>query len=401
MTAYWTLRSRAARALLAGGMLLFAACSDPAGEHPSTGPIDAEIHEILRLEDELERVRRLAEFFQQTPPESVDQVVAGYERSFLDQGDIELVLLAEWWTRFDPKGAVKWAQADWRADRHPRIKYAIIRRVARADPSLAIELFQTDLGIDMQMFNALLQGLIVGWYESGKPGLLDFIQDQPSLERVQQSWATLARLVVLDKGVEPAISWAEELGPQLNVDSQRYLYQRIAGAVAQKDPERAATWATPLIHQGYSENLLRRVSRHWGRRDPVGSLTWLSQFESTSLQKQSVGDVFIFWYIREREVAESWLMDQGDDLGTWLAPAVARLTRFKAEIAAKKPGEDADWEGLLDLAMRIEDYEDRWYAVTHVGMNWLEKTGDGETVDAWMKAHDAPQLYIDKVHKRR
>jgi hypothetical protein len=383
--------------ILLAAVLIFLGCEPASDGRSSTGPIDTGIYEILREPDGLVRMERLAAFLRGAQPEDVDQVIAGFDRSFLDRGDVELVLLVDWWSRFDPDGATDWAKTSWRAE-HPRVQYAIVRRVAARDPERALELFRREVGPKLRDFSAHLEGLIVGWYESGQSGLIAFIQSQPSLELRQQSFGTLGRLVVLEKGIEDAIRWAEAIGPQLDIDSQRYVNQRVASSIAEVDPEAAGRWVKTLIAEGHSQTLLRRVAGRWSKSDPEAAFAWLGEFPVTPHQKQAVSQTFIYWFVRDPMAAEEWLRTQGDAIGTWLAPATARMTKTKAEIAHKREVGSTDWVDLLELAMRIEDEHDRWGAVGTVARFWVKE--DPEATDAWMEANDVPQLYRDKVHGR-
>lgn len=390
-------------------ILLLIACQPESSDdrRAASGPLDAQLHEILHEKDELERFERLAAFLQETPPEAVDQVTAAFDRSFLDRGDTELVLLMEWWIRFDPEAAVAWAKDDWRAD-HPRLQYAIVRRVARRDPRLALELYQSSVSRNPQFYSAYLHGAITGWYESGQPGLVDYIMSQPSLELQQQAFGTLARLAVLEKGPEAAAEWAETLGAEINPEAQRYLYQRIASSTAEIEPEQAAAWVERLIEEGRSDTLLRRVAGRWSKKDPEAAMQWLSKFDRTMHQKNAVSETFSGWLRRDPVQAEKWLRAQPEDsIGVSLAPATAALVVAKARDTQPGPGKskgdedeagEPDWLDLLGLAMQIEEEPDRWAAVGKVARFWVKH--DAAAADAWMEANSVPMLYRDKVHGR-
>ena len=58
--------------------------------------------------------------------------------SFLDLGEIDLVLLAEWWAGFDPEAAFEWTHREWTAE-HPAVVVQVFRAWGRSDPAAALE----------------------------------------------------------------------------------------------------------------------------------------------------------------------------------------------------------------------------------------------------------------------
>ena len=108
----------------------------------SEASIAERTNRILLLEDQLERIAQLARLIQGLPQtsEAAHAAIQGYEKVLIDRGDIELVLIADWWAGFDADGALVWSQAAWLA-RHPRIKQTVTRSIARQDPQRAVDEF--------------------------------------------------------------------------------------------------------------------------------------------------------------------------------------------------------------------------------------------------------------------
>src|SRR5215468_11707 len=101
------------------------------------GSTAGELREILLQHDALQRTAALGQFLQGIGPESLEDVKAAYDSVFMDLGDVELILLAEWWARFDPEGAFAWSRGDWRA-RDPAVLSAVARAWARTDPAAVL-----------------------------------------------------------------------------------------------------------------------------------------------------------------------------------------------------------------------------------------------------------------------
>jgi hypothetical protein len=348
------------------------------------------------MADRLAGIEALAALMQRLPktPEVAQQVASAIDASSLDRGDIELVLIAEWWTPFDPDGALAWSMTHWRAE-HPRITYAVLRSMARIDPQRAVDAY-LEMNVDRETYGSRLQPIIVGWHESEKPGLTSFITSQPSSELQQLALATLCRMQVLSLGPQAAADWAETVAASEDEALSRQISQRTASSIAEIDPAFAATWVERLIREeGASETLLRRVAGRWGRRDPVAAMDWLSGFAPTAHQQQALSQTFNLWLARAPDEAERWLLAQNERIGTTVAPATLQLIKRRAGMAQALPEEPVDWTRNLDLALQIEDQEMRWGAVTYLTRVWIKR--DEPSATAWIEAHSVPETYRRKI----
>ncbi len=98
--------------------------------------LTGEVRDVLLLPDPIERVQRLAELLRELEPSALPQVRQAYDSVLFDLGDPELVLLGEWWAKFDPESALDWTRGNW-GTRVPRVVHAVIRAWARFDPEAA------------------------------------------------------------------------------------------------------------------------------------------------------------------------------------------------------------------------------------------------------------------------
>ena len=363
------------------------------------GPVSDETHRILLLDDRLVRVEELSRLLQALPQteESAQDVIAGYQSAFLDRGDIELVLIVEWWIRFDAENALAWTKRSWRAD-HPRLGYAARRALARRDPQAAVDAYHSSKGGRFPSYAVNLQPIIVGWFESGRPELMKFILSLPDNNMRQQALGTLARLQVLKLGPEKAVQWADQAVQGQNETLTRHMRQRIAASIAELEPAVAAEWVRQLIEQGASETLLRRVAGRWSRRDPPAAFAWLGEFEPSSQQRQAVTLTFAGWYVREPDEAERWLFNQEEAMYTSLAPATVRLMKAKAERALLEPEFEPGWEESLEVALQIEDADQRWEAVAFLSRAWVQR--ESAVANAWMESNEVPELYRTKANEK-
>ncbi|RKZ08792.1 hypothetical protein DRQ32_08795 [bacterium] len=360
-------------------------------------PILDDVHRILLLDDRLARVEELAGLLRTIPEteETARVVIAAYRSSFLDRGDIELVLIVEWWIRFDANNALAWTRGSWRAD-HPRLAYAASRALARQDPQAAVDAYHSFKGGRFPNYAVTLQPIIVGWFESGRPDLMRFILSLPENNLRQQALGTLARLQVLKLGPEMAIQWADQSVQGQSETFTRHMRQRIAASIAELEPRVAAEWVRQLVEDGASETLLRRVAGRWSRQDAPAAFAWLSEFEPSSHQRQAVTLTFAGWYVREPDEAERWLLSQEGAIYTTLAPATVELMKARAERSLVEPEFDPDWEKSLEVALKIEDPDRRWTAVLFLSRAWVQR--DSAVANAWMESNGVPEMYRQKAN---
>ncbi len=354
----------------------------------------------LQNTDPLERARAISELLLGLSPDSLQPVLDGYEDAFLDQGDVELVLLAEWWASFDPVAALAWTSKNLRTD-HPRVEAAVVRAWARRDPLAAaggaIEgrsfaskpIFETEMKL----------ALAVGWFETGKPGLLDYLRRIRSLETQQRALNALARLHVLRDGPEAAMHWADELSDGEPMFKLRVI-QRVAGAAARVDPPLTARWAARNLHewkklyvnQSYPILVYTRVALMWVRVDPEAAMAWLRGLDPGIDRDVAVSDAFNEWRRRDLAAANAWLRRQKPGQA-WLDLAVASFVRQQVDAKG-----DIDWAEALRWATPIEKEEQKWAAVAYVARSWL--IDDPTAAEAWLATRtEIPELYQRKIRE--
>jgi hypothetical protein len=397
------------RALRCAGLALLAlpfwACDPPrapqAGQ-PAAG-VELKVAEIMKNPNVLERNRDLASLLLSLGKESAPEVAAGLKDSFSDWGDNELVLFAEWWGPLDPNATYDWAVSEWRA-RHPRVLYTLMRAVARVDPQAAVELYRkrpTALASFKRDYPMELEGIIVGWFESGKPGLIDYMVSQPNPIQQQNTLGTFARLKVLELGAQGAMDWAEKAAKEdVSGNVSRYVLQRIAASVGEVDGELAAKWAEEQVKLGETKTLIQRVAGRWVRREPQRAMEWLEKFDvDDSDYQMAIDTTFRDWYRLDRIGSKSWLESQGDDRFGWLAPATAVMLRFEAYFAHSDQTQKPDWEGLMQTAQKLpERMGYRWGTVAVIAGFWLNR--DPAAAEDWMESASVPEVFRVKARQR-
>jgi len=342
--------------------------------------VSAEVREILLNPDVLERTDDLARLFQRLGPESLEEVRGAYDSVFLDLGEVDLVLLAEWWARFDPEAAVEWTEREWRAE-HPAVVVQVFRAWARSDPGAALQAAEN-------FSNPLLRrpyvhAVIAGWEESGQPGVLDYVESLGRGHDRQRAIYVVARRKVLRDGPEAAFRWAEGL-PDSEDEFKLNVFRRVASSAAEVDPEAAAAWAARQQAGEHGLALPTRVATRWAKRDPEAAMLWLSTLPEGWNRNDGVRETYLTWLRLGGDRPLEWL--RSAKIEPWLDPAVS--------LFAKKLALD-DREEALQWASRISDEELRWGTITIIARDWLAL--DEEAAKAWIDQAELPELYQRKV----
>jgi hypothetical protein len=289
-------------------------------------------------------------------------------------GEVAVVLLAEWWARFDPAGAFEWAQRERMANA-PLVTMAVVRAWAEREPEEAARAIG---GIaNRERRRDAVDALVRGWNDSGEPGLVDYLSGlPPGIER-QRAISVVARRKVYRDGLEETIRWAEAL-PDEPDRFKLNVFRRVASWAAEVDPQRAAAWAAQHGQEEYGKGLFRRVGTRWAQQDGAAAMSWLATLPAGHERDAAVQESYRAWLSREPEVAKDWL--RAAKLEPWLEPALALYAR---SLAQESPEEALEWTA------RIRDPERRREATIKIGQYWHQV--DPDAARAWLDRSDLPE----------
>jgi hypothetical protein len=348
-------------------------------EAPLEG-IARDLREVLLEPDALVRVSELGRLFQELGPEDLEDVRRAYDSAVLDLGDVDLVLLAEWWARFDPEGAYEWTGQDWRAD-EPAVILMVLRAWARSNPEKALS--RAHAIASPQLRNVALDAALAGWDESGKPGLLEYVEAMQEPWDRQRMVYAIARRKVLRDGAEAAFRWAEDL-PE---SSRLYAFQRVAAAAAESEPRVAAAFAERHAGGDVGTGLYQRVGTRWAERDPEAAMRWLAGLPESPERTDAVGETYRGWLRRDPKGGRAWLEAQPPE--PWLDAAISIHAK---SLAVEDPRTGCEW------ALRIADENVRWPTAVVVARWWL-LSEDEAAARAWIEQAEFPPLYHRKVYE--
>lgn len=326
-----------------------------AATEPLDAPLapDATLEQALAHRDPLERAKRVAEILSAAGPEQLDTIQAAVEAAPLAWGDIEYALFAAWWARFDPSTAIAYCEEELRLN-HPRVVAEVLRTWGRTDPQAALDSgWLVGRTMDAQGLNPdYVDPLVVGWFESGKPGLENWIQGlDPSSKAT--ALAAYMRMKILRDGRGPSLEWARTA--PFTPDLQRLLLGTGLNIVARQEPELAVQWLDVAAKEGIDvRTFTARIARGWANHAPRDAMEWVMSRDIDPGERwRTVHDVARIWLNRDEKAVEEWLASHSTD-------AWADLVRKQA-IAhhVKKNQYRVDWPALMARAATFVNEDQR------------------------------------------
>ncbi|MHA7837855.1 MAG: hypothetical protein ACX98W_10385 [bacterium] len=344
-----------------------------------------EIEEILLEPDALVRAERLGRRLGSLAPSALEDVLSAYDAVFLDVGDFELELLAEWWARFDPEAAYAWTKEEWRAS-HPLVGQAVLRAWARVDPEAALRAAEQEalFSVRRPAVGAVLQG----WQEGGHPGSFEYVESLPPGHDRQRYLSYVARRKVLRDGVESTLEWAESQ-PDEPRELKLNLFRRVASAVGEVDPERAAAWVESQLGGPFGDQLPQRLGVRWVAREPEAAMQWFSTLPKSHDREMGLQETYRRWLRLDKPAAQEWMA--GQERAEWLDPARAlyAMSRFRDDLDQPV--------AAIEEALSIEDQALRWPTLGRIWRVWYFRAP--EEAEAWFVSNQEqiPEFYRERI----
>jgi hypothetical protein len=353
----------------------------------------SDLRAALLEPDLLVRTARVAGILGPLGPDALTEVQAGFGSVLADTGDVELALFADWWARFDAPAAFEWARAE-RLGWHPTVLTTVVRTWARqGDPEAASRAVRNSVR-DERLIAAAMLGLVRGWEESGRDGLVEHLAGLPA--GTARGIEVLARGAVARQGFEKAIAWAEDLGMEdegpNQASFQSELVERIVEATVDRDPVAVASWVErrrgDVPEPRGALSLVLRLSMRWAQNDGEAAMRWLSTLPPAGDMRAAVRETYRTWYLKDQAAATAWI--RAAEIEPWLEPAVGA---FAVQRSAKDPDEAVEW------AMRVRDPEIREQTLVKIGVGY-SVTAPAE-VDAWLARTQLPDSVRQRIEAFR
>ncbi len=350
----------------------------------------AKVREVLLQDDLLVRTAELSGLLSTLGPDSLDEVLEAYDTVFLDLGETELVLLADWYARFEPRAAMRWSESEWRAD-HWLVAHQILRAWGRTDPLAALARARDGRGREKLRRDSYMLAAIAGWEEGGKPGAIEYIQSLRASADQQRMMRGIARRKVLREGIDEAFRWVLSL-PDNDRVFKLNLMRRVASAAVHVDADATAKHVSSLQGGPYFASLPQRLAIPWARKDPGAAVEWLHSLEKSEYRDDAVRELYRSWVTYDPDAAAEWVT--GTPHEPWRDHALALHARF---IQVDHPEEGVGW------AEKIFDEELRQATITLVSRAWIvvdppaaEKYADES---GWTEKERARAFSVSRVQR--
>ena len=337
---------------------------------------------ILRLREPLIRVEQLSRFLQGADYDQLEGIKRTFELAPIDRADLETALFMEWWARFNAAEAFRYAFTGELLAEHPRLRWIAARAWAREDPRAVID-SGTLLNLAMQdgSFDTyLLDAAIVGWSESGKPGLEAFLSGLTKSSDVTRGMRTYARLMINEKGPREALEAMRGESPF--PDSHKRLM--VAGAltiISHADPALAIEWLPIAEADGIDTRTFEmRIAGGWARFDPEAAFEWIETLPEGKQRDLATRRASDEYYKVDPEGYLAYLDQHRGEAAFDREHSVAIRKLVYAS------PEEVDFPALIERSQTIVDESTRAQSLIWVLQVWNHLSPI--EADAWIQAHE-------------
>lgn len=354
--------------------------SDAATSNQTTFASVDDLKEVLLISDPLERVEKVARILRAADPGQLPIIKGIFEEAALDQGDVEYTLFIEWWAKFDPEIAFYYCSFELRTE-YPRTALAAARSWARIDPVEAIQSGAfADQTPDAQNYQPeMLDAIIVGWFESGKPGLEEFIGSLTDVIDMTRGTRTYARMRVLRDGPKETLEWTREPSG-FPAAHHRLLLAGALTLIAHQNPKLAVDWLPIAEADGIDiRTFATRIAGAWAHHEPEQAIAWVKTLPEGPDRNGAMNRVGRDWYQRAPKEFESWLDKHKGEAWVdelWQLLIYGEVFAFKGQL---------DWNHLLERNEQVVDDHLRSNARVWVLQHWL--VVEPGPAEAWIDAH--------------
>ena len=335
---------------------------------------------VLAIPDARARLEAVMEFVDNHIPGDANALDAKFRDAITYVDPASSAVVIEWWARFDPAGALRSLNSRFfDAHRTPLVSM-VIRQWARADPEAARQAVDAVIALsaaDDHAGDTFRTALTWGWLQSGREGYWEYVEALPSGMTRQRSLSAVATWMVLNKGVEATLAFAETLDPGGRHSLKLQFHRRAAAAVARRDPRRAADWALEMFDSPFGEGMLTHVAGEWGRVDGPAALEWMLDLPPGKRSEDALHQAYLRWLRAELGPSRRWLEEKvpGPPL---LGGAIALYIR---SMGIQDPEAAAEF---LQYLAHDETYRDR--TTVFLMQRWLSV--DRERALEWMDEAD-------------
>jgi hypothetical protein len=344
--------------------------------------------ELLGNPDDFEVARTLGERLPKMGPGSVPAMQEVLEdAATLELDAVEFELLMRYWAQHDVAGATWYALT--KAPRAFRVGaiHATLRPWAKADPQKALETARVWTAESGDGGAATQIALVRGWYDSGKPGLEEYIRDLGASFERQRALSVYATAMIRAHGVEAVTSWAEAV-PETDATYKLEVFRAVGRSLVPFDIAAAQRFCDRHCEGPFGSNLRDRIASRWSEKDGAAAMEWLAKAPKSEDRDTAIRFTFATWSRRENERAIAWMKEKlaAKPEPEWIQPTLPVFARVLGR---------TDPAGAIEVASRLTGPLEREQITVEILRGWRQR--DEAAAEAWLAKSSLSENLLTRV----
>jgi hypothetical protein len=394
------------RALIASLVLLSltSGCSEPTQTTESSSAssttsvtdddLASRIIELFDDDDRLERTSELVSILRNVKPGQGAALEAALDGLDTTNRELDQVLIVAAWSNIDPVAASRWVL---RNARQELVRFGMLNECiykwALQDPEGLIRdpdiLLYSQKGWDATSIRALVRG----WYQSGKPGLEDFVYGLPATgEDRQRAVSELIATKLDHEGVEPVIEWATN-SMRGEFPFRQYIYSRLAGDIAKIDPQRAIEWCNEVCDTKLGQEIPLWIATTWVVDGGAEAMDWIIARDSSVVANRiGARAAYRRFLLNDQAGALAWMENSPEEARTDYETMQGPLFMYVNEKSGLGFHQQA-----IEWTKYIDGESERDELLMRIARRWLRQ--DPDAAEVWLA--DAPLSEDQKMEARQ
>ena len=349
------------------------------GEGRSEGSFDerlANMEDIIRGENALDRGRAMLSWIDSLAPEEFEDAVARFRSLGLTEARMgEYAMLLTAWAELDPTAALAYTTENTRGG---MATGTVLTAWASRDPESAIAWAKANHEGDDA--NPYMVGIIRGLAETNPTRATELLQDLPfSRERGEALNAMMPHLMQM--GAESAKGWIDGLADERLKDGA---IARFAETMAKDDPEGTATWLLANLSDA-STRSVDEVYEEWAKKDMASAKTSFENLPEGDARSRALRGLVNIQALENPQAAANLMNSYPDDVDDRMVQHfIWRSFDDAPEVAVSQIA-------LMENGGR----QDRMYERTLEA--WLER--DKPAAQKWISSANLPESVLKSISK--
>jgi len=346
------------------------------------------LRDAMRETDPFARITRVAAVLPALGPEIAPEIRAVLDDDTVDVGIPELDLLLRGWAKTDPWGATRWSQLHLKGEFMTAATNAITESWAGVDPVAAAAMVKEMSLLPNAATRTGQIALVRGWFNSGIPGLTEYIEGLGMGYDRQRAVDSFTRAMIQRDGTEAVVRWADAI-PSDDAKFKLDVNRHAISTVARFSPAAAAAWCRRICDGPTATSTMTRsmVARRWAEKDGPSAMEWLANAPSGQERDWAVRAAFRQWSRHDPKGIRAWADAMGvDGVEPWFQPGLELLA---ISLIYRDPNSAARWVGA------IENEADRERVYVTLARGW--RTRDAAAADEWIEQMEFSESVRDRI----